>query len=147
MDDKRNFVAAGLPARRPPVRVIEPDPWNDAPHLPAVAGQRVELVTTYTDRARGHLLSTAPLSVTVAAGAVVVAVAGFGAPLLSVGALLAMMGGFLVTWLTAWILHTLTSPDGVALTQSMMGYRLLREEQKERHRRMRRWEEREEEER
>lgn len=143
-DDERQteLCSAGPPALRPPVRVIEPEPWDAAPHLPAVAAQRVELVTTYTDRARATCLVLPrfrrqwPPALwwwqwpALGRRSISRSVAGHDGRL----------SGDVVD---LRVLHTPSARD-VALTQSMMGYRLLREEQKERHRRMRRWEEREE---
>lgn len=52
-------------------------------------------------------------------------------------ALVWLWGGFLATWLAAWIVHNVVSADGVALVHTILGWSYLRREQAERHKRYR----------
>lgn len=141
---------------------LSADFWNDEePHLPAVqsnyvAPERVRRPTqvqilppeapmvqpasmiesrvhgSYQDRARGFNLVALPLAGGVGVGSLIVGLVGFSVPIVSVAALAWLWSGFLLTWLIAWGLHLLFSPDGVSLlhTASLWGY--LRREQAER---------------
>ena len=68
---------------------------------------------------------------------VIAAVAGAQAPLLSLAVLAWFFGAFTAAWVIAWVAHLLFSPDGNALMGQLLLYRLLRFEQRERHRRYR----------
>ena len=82
------------------------------------------------------LAVTAPVALAFGAGALIVAVAGWSVPILSVGALLAFWAGFLAWWLIGWAIHHIASPDGVALLSAILGYRYVRHEQRARLARM-----------
>jgi hypothetical protein len=119
-----------LPAA--PMPVVEP---VDLPALPPTARTLVRLDTTYTDRAKGFQLATLPIAIAFGVGALVVAAVGFSVPVFSLAALAVFWLAFLAWWLIGWAIHNLASPDGVALLQAWLGYRLIRHEQKERHQR------------
>jgi hypothetical protein len=124
-----NFVA---PAPRQRVEVIPTE--DQLPMLPT-AQTTVELHTTYTDRAQGFQLATLPISIAFGVGALVVAVAGYSVPVISIGALAVFWLAFLGWWLIGWVIHHFASPDGIALLQALLMYRYVRNEQRERHRR------------
>jgi hypothetical protein len=64
-----------------------------------------------------------------------IGISAFGIPLLSVAALLLALAGFAVTWLIAYVAHTLISPDGTTFAHTILMWGYLRREQKERLRR------------
>lgn len=126
-----------LPAPAPQrVEVLPPETnWNV--NLSPTNRPPVELVTTYTDRAKGFQVATVPLAIGIGFLAVLLALVGLGRPF-GLGLLLWFGVGFMVTWLIGFVFHQVVSPDG-ALFMSVFGaYRLLREEQRFRHRRMER---------
>jgi len=129
-----NFVD---PGPRPAAPVVYVEERGELAPMPAPgATSHVELRTTYTDRARGFQLATVPIALAFGAGALIVAVAGWSVPVLSVGALVTFWLGFLAWWLIGWAIHHIASPDGVALLSAILGYRYLRHEQRERLGRM-----------
>lgn len=130
MTEKTNFVPA-LPA---PHQVDIAEGERDLPAPPAP----VLLQTGYEDRARGFSLSTAPLAVSVGLVTALIAIVGWHIPALSVLTLLLALGGFCLTWLFAYLAHVLVSPDGVLFLHVALMWRYLRQEQRERHRRLRR---------
>lgn len=105
--------------------------WRTPP-LPAAVQTTATLRGDYTDRAKGFQLVTVPLAVGVGLGSLLVGIVGWGVPVLSVAALGWLWSGFLLTWLAAWAIHTVASPDGIALIHAVLGYRLIRHEQRER---------------
>lgn len=130
-DRAPNFVDPG--PRPAPVVYVE----GRAEQLPApVATSHVELRTTYTDRARGFQVATVPVALCFGIGGLMVAVAGYSVPILSVTALVTFWLGFLAWWLIGWAIHHIVSPDGAALLSALLGYRYLRHEQRERLGRM-----------
>lgn len=131
-DRAPNFVDPG-PRPSPPTVYVEAAPL--APMQPT-ATSTVELRTTYTDRARGFQLATVPVALCFGIGGLMVAVAGYSVPILSVTALVTFWLGFLAWWLIGWAIHHIASPDGVALLSAILGYRYLRHEQRERLGRM-----------
>ena len=131
---RSNYVDPG--PRPAPVVYVEAAPM--AP-MPPTATTAVELRTTYTDRARGFQLATVPVAAAFGVGALVVAVAGYSVPVVSVTALVTFWVAFLAWWLVGWAIHHIASPDGVALLTAILGYRYLRHEQRERLSRMKGW--------
>lgn len=139
---RRTFVEPGPPPAR--ITVLpkgtydprEPYPADLAPMLPT-ASTAVELRTTYRDRAEGFQVATVPIALAFGVGALVVAVVGWAVPVVSITALAVFWLAFLAWWLGGWLIHTLVSPDGIALLQAVMGYRYVRHEQKARLRRYR----------
>lgn len=105
--------------------------------LPPASTSHVDLHTTYSDRAKGFQLATLPVSVGFGVGALIVAIAGYGVPVLSITALAVFWLAFLAWWLVGWAIHHLISPDGAALIHALLGWRYLYREQAERHRRYR----------
>jgi hypothetical protein len=125
---KRNFVAP-LP-ERPRVEIVEVPRELPAPP------QTVLLPTAnYTDRARGFSLATGPLAAATGFVVLLIGISAFGVPVLSVAALLLALAGFTVAWLAAYIIHTFVSPDGTMFAHTVLAWRYLRAEQKERHQR------------
>ena len=129
----------GNPRQLRVVRSEIVEPWEDV-QLPARATTpaiTAHVEGTYTDRAKGFSLATWQLSTVT--GVAVWAVAGqiTGAPLLSLGALAWFVGGYFAVWLISYAMHVFVSAEGTELFRAAGEYRLLREEQKERHRRYR----------
>jgi len=115
---------------------VPPSPYVvQAPQL----AQTTTVVTgSHLERARSFTHSTIPLATLAGVLGVIAAVAGAGAPLLSLAVLAWFFGAFTVAWVVAWVAHLLVSPDGNALVGQLLLYRLLRFEQRERYRRYRR---------
>ena len=124
-----NFVPA---LRDPMPRVVEVMPPMELPTMLPTAQTSVELRTTYTDRSVGFQVATVPISIAFGVGALVVAIVGYSVPVLSVAALAVFWVAFLAWWLIGWLIHHIASPDGIALVQSLLMYRYIRNEQKER---------------
>ena len=131
-----NYVApdrAPIVPRR--VGILPPAQPHELQHAqPVQTVQRLD--TSHTDRARGFTIASVPLAAALGLVAFLVAVALFGVPWLSGAALVVLFGVFGLVWLVAWIWYQSASPDGVALFQVLLGYRLLRHEQKARLDRM-----------
>lgn len=125
---KDRFVA---PAPRPRVEIIEVPPAQ----LPAPPSTVLLPTANYTDRSVGFSIAAAPLAVATGLVVLLIAITAFGVPLLSVAALLLALAGFALTWLAAYIIHTVVSPDGATFAHVVMMWAFLRREQKERHRR------------
>ena len=124
---QNNFVT---PYNR--VDVLPPEPPNlelPAPSVTVVTN----MTTNHVDRAQGFALSVLPLAGGAAVGSWLLSAALSIVPLFSVAAITISVITFMVTWGIAYALHTVTSPDGVALSRELMIYRLLRHEQKDRH--------------
>lgn len=117
--------------------IVRYEPMAPAELLPPASIAHVELRTTYTDRARGFQLATLPISLAFGVGALIVGIAGWSVPVLSVAALTIFWLAFLAWWLLGWLVHHAVSPDGVALIHALLGWRLLYREQAERHKRYR----------
>lgn len=131
------FVDPGpkqLPAR---VEVLPPveAPPAPTPPLPGGASSRAESRTTgsYTDRALGFALVVTVLGVALGSLGVVIAVAAWGVPWLSVPALAWFGSLFAATWLVAYVVHVLISPEGAAWIHVLRGWRWIDEEQRHRH--------------
>jgi uncharacterized membrane protein len=88
--------------------------------------------SSHRDRAHGFLLVTLPLAGAAGVVAVLVAISAFGVPLLSVAALLCVLAAFTLTWLIAYIAHTMISPDGALFAYVVLTFAYLRREQAER---------------
>ena len=124
------------------LRVVRPEiveQWEDV-QLPTKATQpaiTAHVEGSYTDRAKGFSISTWQLSTVTGVAAWAIAGQITGAPLLSLGLLAWFVGGYFAVWLVAYALHVFVSAEGTDLFRAVGEYRLLREEQKERHRRYR----------
>lgn len=135
---QQNFVAPGpSPAPIVPRRVdiLPPAQPHELQHSqPVQTVQRLD--TSHVDRARGFTIASVPLAAALGVVAFLVAVAMFGVPWLSGAALVVLFGTFAAVWLVAWLWYQAASPDGVSLFQVVLGYRLLRHEQRARLERM-----------
>ena len=130
-----------VPALREPVQVRRMEVLPPEQHelqAPGVVRTVNQLTTTHWDRAKGFSLATIPLAVAVGVGALLIAIFFFGLNVWSLGAIVVLFLGFLLTWLSAWVAYQLASPDGVTLFATWGHYRLLREEQRARLARMER---------
>lgn len=132
---KQHYQAANfVPALREKSTIVEVEVVRDLPAPPPT----VLLPTAnYTDRARGFSLATGPLAAATGFVVLLIGISAFGVPVLSVAALLLALGGFTVAWLAAYIIHTVVSPDGTMFAHTVLAWRFLRAEQKERHKRYR----------
>ena len=115
--------------------IVGPESWElPARVVPSSTSAHVE--GTYTDRAKGFSIATWQLSAITGLG--VWLVAGLrGTAMLSLAGLGALLAGFFVVWLLSYAMHVFVSAEGTELFRAAGEYRLLREEQKERHRRYR----------
>lgn len=129
---RNNFVA---PLKELATRQIIHLDSADMTVLPPAATTNVELRASYVDRAKGFQIASVPLAAAVGAGSLIIGIVGAGVPLFSVAALAWLWGGFLATWLIAWAIHNVVSPDGISLIHTILGWRYLRREQIERHKR------------
>jgi hypothetical protein len=128
-DIATRFVAP-LPASKPQVEIVEVE-WD----LPAPPQTVLLPTANYTDRARGFGHATGPLAGVVGLVAALVGIIGWQVPIASLAALLLALGGFALTWLLAYIAHTLISPDGALFIHVVLMWGYLRREQRERHKR------------
>jgi hypothetical protein len=131
MKQRDNFVPA-LPDRE--FRVIEIEVPRELPSAPSTV---LMPNAGYEDRARGFSIATAPLAAVVGIVAALVGVIGWSVPIASLVTLLLALGGFALVWLLAYLAHVLISPDGTMFAHTLLAWKYLREEQKERHRRYR----------
>jgi hypothetical protein len=100
-----------------------------------IAQTSVELHTTYTDRAKSFQLATLPISIAFGLGALIVAVVGYSVPVISIGALAVFWLAFLGWWLLGWTIHHLFSVDGIAFLHTVLMWRYIYLEGKERRKR------------
>ena len=128
----RSFVAAE-PRPITPTR-IEVLPPAELPEAGAPLSRAQSNVTGgFVDRAKGFSLVTSILGATLGGLGVIVAVAAWGVPLLSVAALAWFGGLFAGTWLVAYLAHVLISAEGAAWWHVVQGWRWLGREQQHRH--------------
>lgn len=126
---RNNFVAA-LPEPRPRVEILE-----TARELPAPPQAVLLPQAGYEDRARGFSIATGPLAGATGFVVLLIGITAFGVPVLSVAALLLALAGFTATWLVAYIVHTLVSPDGAMFAHVILTWAYLNKEAKERRKR------------
>lgn len=119
--------------RTRPLEIYQP---ADVPALPpSTAMQESRVAGTYRDRAEGFQVATVPIAVAFGVGVAIVAIVGFGTPVFSISALTVFWLAFLAWWLAGWLIHNLLSPDGVAFLHTILGWRYIYREQRERMRR------------
>lgn len=104
----------------------------EAPPLPAPR-TTAHLDGTYSDRARGFSIATWQLSTVTGLAAWLLTSGLLTYPLLSITGLLWAVSGYLITWLAAYLVHTLASPEGVDLFNAVQFWSYLRREQRHRH--------------
>jgi hypothetical protein len=137
---RNTFVAPAAPlALRPRVEVLPPSAHELQAAQPVTTVQ--ELTTSHQDRARAFNLVSIPLALTMGFVALLAAVGLAGVPLLSWAALLWLFTVFAFVWAVAWVVYVFVSPDGGTVLQIVLGYKLLAREQRERHARMRQYQE------
>ena len=120
-----NFVAP-LPERRPPVKIEVLPPEQQ---ITPAASLSSEVSGSYQDRAKGFQIVTMPIALAFGGGSALVALLGFGVPLLSLPMLAVFWLAFLAWWLMGWFIHHLFSADGVALLHTLKGWQYLEREQ------------------
>jgi hypothetical protein len=86
----------------------------------------------HIDRATGFSIATMPLAAATGFVVLLIGIAAFGVPVLSVVALLLALGGFALTWLIAYIAHVFVSPEGALVIHVLSGWAYLKREQRER---------------
>lgn len=131
-DDSGNYVPAAIVPAREPIRAY-PVQSVDVIDVPAPVQARATITGTYTDRAKAFNHKVTALSTVTAAGFALVAVAGFGVPVLSLGTLAAIAAGYFVTWAGAYALDAFTSAEGTAFFHTLRAWRWLDREQAHRH--------------
>ena len=111
--------------------------------IPAEAGQlrpapRTQTAVTgsHLNRAWAFSVKTWQLSLIVGAGVWLAARVLKGYPLFSVWAILWLVSGFALVWAGAYVLDTVVSPEGAELIDTLLFWRFMSKEQRERHRRM-----------
>ena len=122
-----------LPERREPVRAYPLPVPMEAPEIVPAATTQAIVRGDYRDRADGFNRKTGALALVVAGMSGIVGVVGFGTPILSLGVLAWLGGGFFATWLAAYAIDAATSPEGAALFSSWRAWRWLDREQAHRH--------------
>lgn len=130
--DHKNFVAA---YKEPSSPIVDVNDWRELPSAPIAAPMPY---ASYTDRASGFTLATMPLAVATGFVVLLIGIAAFGVPLLSVAALLLALAGFSLVWLAAYIAHVFVSTDGALVLHTLSGWAYLKREQTERIERMKR---------
>ena len=128
--ENQNYVAAPPAPVVRRVEILPPEPGAIELHAPAQTIQRLN--TSHRDRAVAFNISTLGLSAIVSLGGLLLIVAGWGVPVLSVTALAIFFGIAALTWLIAWLWFNAASPDGIGLIGVLLHYRLLRHEQRAR---------------
>lgn len=102
------------------------------PQLAPMAQSQSITQGSHFDRAKAFRYVTAPMSALFAAFSALVALVGFGVPIFSISLLLVFFLALLAWWLIAWIFYNVLSADGAAVLQIVLGYRLIRHEQRDR---------------
>ena len=88
---------------------------------------------SYIDRAKGFVAVTNGLGVTLGGLGVIVAVAAWGVPVLSVAALAWFGSLYAATWFVAYVFHVLVSAEGAAWIHVLRAWGWLDREQRHRH--------------
>lgn len=130
-DYERSTFVPALPEPRK-VEIVEGEPVLPVPPEP------VQLRTGYRDRAEGFTVATMPLAVVVGFVVALVGVIGWSVPIASLVTLLLALAGFALVWLLAYLAHVLISPDGALFAHTILTWRFLKAEQRERHARLQR---------
>jgi hypothetical protein len=89
----------------------------------------------HVDRAKGFSIATGPLAGVAGIVAALVGILGWQVPIASLVTLLLALGGFALTWLVAYGLHTFVSADGSLFIHTIFAWGYLRREQTERFKR------------
>jgi hypothetical protein len=123
-----------VPALRDPApQIVEVEsPWRELPSAPISAPMPN---SGHVDRAKGFSIATAPLAGVAGIVAAIVGVIGWQVPIASLVTLLLALGGFALTWLIAYGLHTFVSADGALFLHVILAWRYLFLEGKERRKR------------
>ncbi len=132
---KREYESNYVPALKdPPSRIVEVEIARELPQSPTTV---LMPHAGYEDRAKGFSLATAPLAGVAGLVAALVGMLGWQVPFASLATLLLALGGFSLVWLIAYVAYTLISPDGTMFAHTVLAWRYLRAEQKERFKRYR----------
>ena len=123
-----NFVNSG---RRDVVVLPQNYNHNTTLDITPSATQYVEVKTSARDRSIGFNIAIAPLALLLGILGVIAAWWA-GAPWFSVGVLLVFVGGFTVTWLIAYGITLLLTPEFISLYESFRKWNVVDREQEER---------------
>ncbi len=126
---RNTFVA---PYREAPAQVVTVDNFRELPSAPISAPMPY---SGHVDRAKGFSIATGPLAGVAGIVAALVGILGWQVPIASLVTLLLALGGFALTWLVAYGLHTFVSADGSLFIHTIFAWGYLRREQTERFKR------------
>jgi hypothetical protein len=127
---RNTFVA---PYREAPAQIVEVETnWRELPTAPISAPMPY---SGHVDRAKGFGIATGPLAGVAGIVAAIVGVIGWQVPIASLVTLLLALGGFALTWLVAYGLHTFVSADGSLFIHTIFAWGYLRREQSNRFKR------------
>lgn len=129
-DERRLAEARPITAWSPSGAVVQVQPHEVEMAAPVVTKQTI--TTNAVDRAKAFNISTMGLSAITGIGGLLIAVVGWGVPLLSVSALAVLFLAAGAVWGLAWLWYAAASPDGIGLIKVLLQYRLLRHEQRAR---------------
>ena len=127
-----NFIAAD-PRPITPTKVTVMPPAEMPETGQPLSRAQSNVTGDYVSRAKGFALVTNTLGATLGGLGVIVAVAGFSVPLLSVTALGWFGSLYALTWLIAYVAHVFISAEGAAWLHVVKGWAWLDREQAHRH--------------
>ena len=125
-----------------PVRTEEPTAGELAPReagtlRPVTPRTQTAVTGTHLNRAFAFSVKTWQLSLIVGVAVWLAARILGGHPLLSLTAILWLVSGFGLVWAGAYFLDTVVSPEGAELIDTLLFWRFMGREQRERHERLR----------
>src|SRR5690606_37797506 len=103
--------------------------WRELPSAPITPPMPH---SGHVDRAKGFSNATGPLAGVAGIVAALVGILGWQVPIASLATLLLALGGFALVWLLAYVAYLLISPDGALVLHTVMGWRYLNREARER---------------
>ena len=113
-------------------------PYTDGILRPAAPRTQTTVTGTHLNRSFAFSVKTWQLSLIVGVAVWLAARILGGHPLLSLSAILWLVSGFGLVWGGAYFLDTIVSPEGAELIDTLLFWRYMGREQRERHERMRR---------
>lgn len=132
---QNRHVRTFVPALREKSTIVEVE--SSPAQLPAPPATVLMPQASYSDRAHGFSIATLPLAATVGFVVALVAIVGFSVPIASLVTLLLALAGFALTWLISYFLYVFVSPDGALFLHTILAWRFLYEEARERRKRYR----------
>lgn len=133
VDDKENQIQPYQAPHQAPREVQQVETVKiPAPQMQQTAQAVVQMKTSHVDRAQGFLLSNWPLAGSFGLLAVLIAMLGWEVPFFSIGTLVLFWLFFAAWWVVSYLINMALSSDAAVLWQAILGYRLIRHEQKHR---------------